>query len=208
MSAGPSKPRLTYFAGRGLGEIPRLVLAAAGVEFEDVRLDDISKLKADGSLPFGQVPLYEHKDFKLSQSMSISRYIAAGHGLYGSSLEESAKIDMLCDGLGDIRGKLGQQYALPEDQRAAFKAKFAKETLPNWVQMFEKLLKQNHEGKGFFVGNKLSLADIAVFNTFQSLKSDYPDAFANTPLLDAFYTRVAEIPKIAHWLKTRPVTPW
>lgn len=29
-----SKPILTYFNGRGLGEIPRLIFAEAGVDFE------------------------------------------------------------------------------------------------------------------------------------------------------------------------------
>jgi hypothetical protein len=36
-TAGSSKPKLLYFDGRGVVEPARLMFAAAGVEFEDVR---------------------------------------------------------------------------------------------------------------------------------------------------------------------------
>ena len=58
-----SKVRLTYGNGKGLAELPRLVLAELGQEYEDVRWPDddwdkeIAALKP--SLPFGQVPFYE-----------------------------------------------------------------------------------------------------------------------------------------------------
>ena len=34
----PAKIKLTYFNGRGRGEIARLILAQAGVEYEDCRI--------------------------------------------------------------------------------------------------------------------------------------------------------------------------
>jgi hypothetical protein len=92
---------LTYFDGRGLGEIPRLLLHEAGVKFEDRRLKDIAPLK--GELPFGQVPLYQEGDFKLVQSQTIARYIARTHNLYGKDAKESAQIDLVVDGVGDLR---------------------------------------------------------------------------------------------------------
>lgn len=86
-----SKAKLTYFNGRGLGEGVRLLLTEAGIEFEDVRLEDITPLKPE--LPFGQVcccaiicalrladlcaikvPLLEIDGLKLVQSVSIARY--------------------------------------------------------------------------------------------------------------------------------------
>lgn len=92
---------LTYFDGRGLGEIPRLLLHEAGVKFEDRRLKDIAPLKPE--LPFGQVPLYQEGDFKLAQSQAIARYIARTHNLYGKDAHESALIDSFIDGLNDAR---------------------------------------------------------------------------------------------------------
>jgi len=203
-----SKPRLTYFAGRGLAEIPRLVLAQAGVDYEDVRISDISSIKDQQT--FGQVPSYEEPTgFRLNQSGAISRYIAASHGLYGSNVKESALIDQILDGLGDVRGKLNQQYALPEgDARDAFKKKWAAETLPLWVGYFERLLKKNNGGAGFFVGDKLSLADIAVYHYFWTQQQENAAALKEAPLLTAFVERIASQPKIAAWLKVRPVSPW
>lgn len=92
---------LTYFDGRGLGEIPRLLLHEAGVKFEDRRLKDIAALKPE--LPFGQVPLYQEGDFKLVQSQAIARYIARTHNLYGKDAHEAAQIDSVIDGVNDLR---------------------------------------------------------------------------------------------------------
>jgi len=67
------------FKGRGLGELPRLLLADAGIAFDDVRLEDISALKS--KFPFEQVPVYEEQNgFMLAQSRTISRYIARQTG--------------------------------------------------------------------------------------------------------------------------------
>lgn len=38
--------KLYYFNGRGRAEISRLILAAAGVKYDDVRIDDWPKTKA------------------------------------------------------------------------------------------------------------------------------------------------------------------
>lgn len=92
---------LTYFDGRGLGEIPRLLLHEAGVKFEDRRLKDIAALKPE--LPYGQVPLYQEGDFKLVQSQAIARYIARNHNLYGKDAKEAAQIDSVVDAVGDLR---------------------------------------------------------------------------------------------------------
>jgi len=202
-----SKPRLTYFNGRGLGEFCRMVLAAANVDYEDRRVDDIKDLKSQ--LNFGQVPLYETPDgLKLNQSGAIARFIAASHGLYGANVSESARIDMIVDGLGDVRAKYFVHRALPADQQDAAKAKFGTETLIEWLGYFERILSENNHGQGFFVGNKLSLADITFFVVSEAAKTWNADAFKNFPLLAGLCDRVAANANIAAWLKKRPVSAW
>jgi len=105
------------FAGRGLAEIVRLTLAQAGVAYDDVRVDDISSLK--GKLPFGQVPFYEEGDFQLSQSITIARYIARQSGLYGKDAKEAAQIDLILDGLGDVRSKAYALRSVPADKKVS-----------------------------------------------------------------------------------------
>src|SRR4051794_34472014 len=68
------KPKLTYFNGRGLAEATRLLFHDAGVEFDDVRLEDITALKGD--LIYGQVPLLEWGNVRLVQSVTIARFVA------------------------------------------------------------------------------------------------------------------------------------
>lgn len=69
---------LTPSLGRGLAEIPRLLLAEAGVQYTDKRVEKIDDFKA--TLPFGQVPLYEEANgVRLVQSQTIARYIARTH---------------------------------------------------------------------------------------------------------------------------------
>jgi len=82
--------------------------------------------------------------------------------------------------------------------------KFSSEVLPQWVGYFEKLVSKGD----WSVGSSVSLADIALFNSFSSIKSDYPDVLKNAPKLQALVDRVAALPNIAKWLAARPVTPW
>ena len=84
-----TKPVITYFPARGRAEIFRLVLVAAGVEWEEntVGGDDLAKLKASGTLPFGQLPVYEDENIRLAQSITIARYLARKYGFFGKTIE-------------------------------------------------------------------------------------------------------------------------
>ncbi|NWX93906.1 GSTA1 transferase, partial [Nothoprocta pentlandii] len=85
------KPKLHYINGRGRMETIRWLLAAAGVEFEEVYVetrDDLLRLQNSGVLMFQQVPMVEMDGMKLVQSRAICNYISAKHNLYGKDLKE------------------------------------------------------------------------------------------------------------------------
>nr|XP_020142728.1 glutathione S-transferase A2-like [Microcebus murinus] len=87
------KPKLHYFNVRGRMESIRWLLAAAGVEFEEQFItcpEDWDKLKNDGRLMFGQVPMVEIDGMDLVQTRAILNYIASKHNLYGKDLKERA----------------------------------------------------------------------------------------------------------------------
>jgi len=196
------KPKLTYFNGRGLAEVTRLIFAEANVEYEDVRVSDIKDLKS--GLPWGQVPVYEEGDFKLAQSTAIARYVARKHGMYGKNAREAALIDSVVDAISDVRSKYIAVRNASEDKKEAEKAKFANETLPQWLGFFEKWLKAN--GGEYFVGNSISLADFMVFNSLANQKNEFANAFSDCPNLLSFLDKVASRPRVAKWIKARPVS--
>jgi len=191
-----SKPVLSYFPGRGRAEVIRLTLAEAKVDYVDNRVPDISELKKSGKLAFEQVPLYEDGGLVLVQSATIARYVAKKYNLHGANNIESAKIDMVYDGITDFA--TGRFMAKSDED----KAKFNEQSRPKWLGFFENLLKSNANGAGFFIGNNLSLADIGMFNVMEN------EELTAFPTLKAHRERVGARPNIADWLKKRPVTQY
>uniref|UniRef100_A0A915JCX9 Glutathione S-transferase n=1 Tax=Romanomermis culicivorax TaxID=13658 RepID=A0A915JCX9_ROMCU len=74
----------------------------------------------------------------ICQSMAMARYVAKEHGLVPTNNFLAARADMI--------GELWQAYK--------------KEHLPNFLDIYEKLLTEN--GGKFFVGNHLTWADLMV----------------------------------------------
>ncbi|GMR35086.1 hypothetical protein PMAYCL1PPCAC_05281, partial [Pristionchus mayeri] len=87
--------KLYYFGIRGLGELVRQTLTLAGVEFEDIRVDNWKEFK--GQTPFGQMPVLEVDGKQIPQSFAIARYVAKLHGLAGKTPFEAAWIDAIAD---------------------------------------------------------------------------------------------------------------
>ena len=157
------KIKFTYFNGRGLGELSRLILAQAGVEFEDQRLtpDEWKKLKSSkwiddftkiqnsiiiselflATPPPHQVPLLDFDGFKISQSITIARFLAKIYSLDGKSILEKAQADMIVDFMVEIKIKCRNN------------PNFKTEILPEAMKMFEKFLESNDNK--FFVGNEV-----------------------------------------------------
>jgi len=208
-----SKPKLTYFNGRGLAEVSRLMFKDAGVEFTDVREEKIDHLKQSGILPFGQVPILEVNGKVISQSNAIARYVARKLGYYGCSPCEGAEIDMLLDCIVDIRMAYSQKVrALPEAQQKEAKAKFAAEDVTKWFGLLEARLIHNGvtTHSGWATGKSLSVADFALF-TFPGFLANFEngDKLLNAaPVLKSLGERVAARPRVAEWVKVRPVTPF
>eukprot|EP01116_Phalansterium_solitarium_P007350 TRINITY_DN19990_c0_g1_i1.p2 TRINITY_DN19990_c0_g1~~TRINITY_DN19990_c0_g1_i1.p2 ORF type:complete len:243 (+),score=66.71 TRINITY_DN19990_c0_g1_i1:339-1067(+) len=200
------KPRLTYFNGRGTAEFARLTLAAAGIEFEDVRVSNLTELKTSGKLAFGQVPLLEIDSLNIVQSHAIARYIARKAGLYGSSPAEATTIDVVLDGFLDVRLRYVKARDAPADLKADAIRKFTTVELPQWLGYFERMLAQNPAG--YFAGATVSIADLRAYDMLYMLQTLYPDALDAIPQLRQNTQRVSTWGPIAAYLATRPVTPF
>ena len=219
--------KLVYFNGKGMAETTRILLAAAGVDYEDFRYplkinnwatydftrDEFDKDKADGKLwkSMGKVPFLEVKNSGLvgciSQSKAIERYVANKFGFMGNNMEEAALIDSYCEFLRDFKSAYHVEKRKPNK----------KEAMDNWfnVMLVEKLKKFekiiSHDGMfedGFSVGDKLSLADISIYSflvEFFDNKEGVTLAYKDCPKLNEIVKNVTNNEKISHWLNNRPV---
>lgn len=143
----------------------RITLKDNQIPYEETGVDNWPELKEkltkDGTLTFGQLPLFEDGDLKIVQSNAILRYIARKHNLYGSNEAENVAVDVLLDGVSDFRSRYVRLIyvdKLAEEPFAAFK----KDVVPVWMGHFENALKKNNDGAGYFVGSGVTIADYAL----------------------------------------------
>ena len=107
-----SIPKLGYWDIQGLGQAIRMLLTYLDIEYEDIVYDNTTRqttwmkeIKPNLGLDFPNLPYYIDGDLKLTQSLAIIRYLGKKNGMYGTTAEESAKIDMLMEfGLDLVRG--------------------------------------------------------------------------------------------------------
>jgi glutathione S-transferase len=200
--------KLTYFNGRGRAELSRLVFAAAGIAFEDVRLEKEQWPALKPSTPFGQLPILEVDGVKLCQSNTIARYLARKFNLAGKTELDQARADMIVDCFEDtVKPILSFFFEKDEARKAELKKKFLEEQLPTSLGLLEGILKANNNGDGYFVGSELTWADLSFLILVGWVTLAGADSqLANYPKLTALRSRVEKLPKIAEWIAKRPAT--
>lgn len=201
--------KLTYFNLQGKAEIIRLIFAAAGVEYDDHRIqfEDWGTLKQ--TTPFGQVPTLEVDGVTYCQTEAISRFLARKFGLAGKSELDQLRVDMIIGCLTDIRSPISLfLFEKDEAKKAEETRKYVEEKLPTFLKNLELLFVQNHSGEKFFVGDELTWADLgflALSDWLLRLKGVDVE-LAKHAKLSALRKRVQEIPRVAAWLEKRPKT--
>ncbi|XP_069835704.1 glutathione S-transferase P 1-like isoform X2 [Dendropsophus ebraccatus] len=197
-----------YFDVRGRGEAMRMLMADQGSEWKEeiVTFEMWQKGDLKKSAVFGQLPAFRDGDLTLYQSNAILRHLARNHGLYGKKPHEAALIDMVNDGVDDLRVKyLRMIYQNYENGKADYI-----KALPTELAHFERLLASNNEGKGFIVGDQISFPDYNLVDVLRNHLVLAPDCLSGFPLLDAYVKRISSRPKLEVFLssdahKNRPI---
>lgn len=201
--------KLYYFNGRGRGEVSRLIFAAAGQKYEDIRFQSEQWPAHKGEMPLGQVPVLEVDGVKIPQSMSIARFLAKQFQLAGKDNLEQAKVDAVADTINDLILKyVSARWAPDEAKRDELVKKFVAEELSKHLQNLDILQKKYGNGGLFFVGNHLTWADLLFYDvgeTFLGLDENCLNAY---PSLKQIREEVAKQPGVAEHLKNRPQTPF
>jgi len=159
---------LGYWAIRGLAQPIRLLLEYTGENYkEDLyvcgdapefdRTNWTSKKETLG-LAFPNLPYLIDGDLKLTQSMTIMRYIARKHNLAGTTPQEMATIDMIADQVCDFRSRFsGLCYNKDFNELVPAFVKQAEQT----IAQFDRFM----HGRNWVGGEKLSFADFTLYAT-------------------------------------------
>ncbi|XP_052782214.1 S-crystallin 4-like [Mya arenaria] len=197
--------KLTYFNGKGRAEVSRLLLAAAGKAFEDVRVDfaQWGDLKKD--MPQGTLPVLEvDGKMKISQSGSIARYLAREFDLYGKGNTDMTLVDQIMDTCIDLfSGVLKFAFLKDEAEKAQKREEYLAGDAKKYLGLLEKLVQEGGKS-GFAVGSSLTVADLMLYAFIEN--SQIVELLKDYKLLDANRKKVEQLPKIKEYLAKRPVT--
>lgn len=192
---GDAKPEITleYFALRGLGELPRLILEATGTPYNSVMHYSLPEWR--DYAPFGQLPILRDGPLVLCESDAIARHLARRCMVDGSSMEEKAKVDMYTELAKDIKGKKAAVHDMEKHADAPKLKKF--------LDAAEAAAPDPHAG-GWFVGKGLTLADIALFQQLHFMEEVKPGTLEQNGYtkLSAFVRNFEQMPNVAAYLRS------
>ncbi|XP_045535338.1 glutathione S-transferase [Papilio machaon] len=195
--------KLHYFDLNGIAESIRYLLHYGGQKFEDIRYE--VKTWPDKNikdmLPFGQLPLYEEGNMKLTQSLAIARYVALKVNLLPTDPWEQALLDSIVLTIYDFWTKVVAYFKEEDPKRKAeLKREILEETIDFYFSRFEKQLKDN---KGYFNG-KLSWVDFVLIgiveasNLFLGVNIE-----KKYPTVDTLMKKILSLPGVKDYVATR-----
>lgn len=199
--------KVTYFELTALGEPIRFLLSYGGLEFEDKRIPKGQWPTVKPTMPYGQMPILEHNGKIAHQSIAICRYLAKQVKLIGKNDWEDLEIDATVDTINDLRLKIALYYFEPnENFKRAQEAPLFNETIPFYLEKLEGQAKKNN---GYFVGGKLTWADLffVALEDYMSFLTK-KDLIANCPNLQTVKENVLKVPKVKAWVDKRPRTKY
>jgi glutathione S-transferase len=204
--------KLYYFNLRARAELIRLIFAAAGRPWNDIRFESTQWPEYKPKMLLGQCPVLELPDgTQLPQSISIARYVAHETGLAGKDNLESAKIDVVVDTQRDMNDIFHTKVLFEKDEKKKTEelGKFLAGDLLKYVKQLMILKKAYSTDANYFVGDKLSWADLFVYLSIDRVIRAAPQM---KDQLDAHFKGTFETvnnnPNIKKYLDERPITPF
>jgi len=203
--------KYSYFDIR-VRDQPRIVLCVAGVEFEDFRPTFETwkgGIKQNFSAYFASatLPAFDESEVgQINESSCIIRHLARKYKLEGSNEKERTQADIILTQMIDLRESLLPYCKVTSTGgKADERAKWLEETAPGIVGRYEGLLARNNGGKGYFVGEAISIADLAIYDIIYGwVRSLDRQILAKFPLLEAHRVRLNQLPGIQKYIQTRP----
>jgi len=196
-----------YFDIRGRGEPSRLVLAAAGKKYDDVRVSDWPASK--DKTPYGSLPYLEYKGQTYGQSQAIAFFLAREFGLAGKTNADGLRVQEISALVEDFMQLIVKANFEPDEaKKAEYTKKLEEEDTPKFLGFWEKHL-VNNGGSGYFVGNSVTLADLAVFDITDSLVMKAGEGLMGSfPNIKKMRDNVKKHPNVGAYLSKRKESPF
>ncbi|CAF0869000.1 unnamed protein product [Rotaria sordida] len=199
--------RLNYFNGRGRAEVSRLIFAAVGQKFEDIRYEQNEWPLYKNQMPLGQMPVLEFEGVKLPQSLAIARFLAKQFQLAGRDNFEQAKVDAVVDTINEVASKFAAvSQEKDEGKKQDGMRKLFTEDIPKNFQNLELLGKLYGNRGPFFVGNHLTWADLYFYDAAEKFLQIDGNVLKRYSWLQQNRYEVERQPKISAYLNSRPQT--
>ena len=192
-------------------EVARLALFIANVKFEDLRISsaEFNYLQENGKLmdgtliPFNQLPVLVINDQSIAQTGGIARICGKLSGMYPEDIIEAGKVDQIIDTVTDINELLNPSMRENDPiKKRVMRAELTNKNLPNYFGFLENILRANNSN--WFVGDKMSVADIAVWGMLGWITSgvldDIPTSIVSPfKRLTKLYNEVSQNPRVMEW---------
>ena len=192
-------------------EIARLCLFMSDIEFEDFRItnEDLSYLKQHGELsdgsviPFRQLPVLVIEGESIAQTGAIARICGKLGDMYPKDIIEAGKVDQVIDTVTDINVLINPSMHESDPAiKRQMRDDLSSDALPKYFGYLEKILEVNDSG--WFVGDEMTVADIAVWSMLgwiaQGVLDDIPSTLPKTfKRLTRLYNEMSTMPKIQEW---------
>ncbi|KAF9971612.1 hypothetical protein BGZ73_005420 [Actinomortierella ambigua] len=190
----------------------RLLLEYVGANYRN-RSAPADWPRTKGDTMFGYLPQLLHtkpdgSKFELSESKAIAKYVAVLFGLWGTTIEEEATLDMLYDCIVDnvYEVMLAEIWKKPDSKElAAFERMMDKGQLI--FQGLERFLVKNGSN-GYFLGTKTTLPDISLFSWLdyyftaytESAKKHFAEPSSSFPGIYKVYQRLHKHPRLRAYI--------
>nr|CAX79609.1 Glutathione S-Transferase [Schistosoma japonicum] len=203
--------KLIYFNGRGRAEPIRMILVAAGVEFEDERIEFQDWPKIKPTIPGGRLPIVKITDKRgdvkmMSESLAIARFIARKHNMMGDTDDEYYIIEKMIGQVEDVESEYHKTLMKPPEEKEKISKEILNGKVPILLQAICETLKESTGN--LTVGDKVTLADVVLIASIdhitdldkEFLTGKYPEIHKHRKHL------LAPSPKLAKYLSERHAT--
>jgi glutathione S-transferase len=211
--------RLYYWPTiQGRGEFVRLALEASGQAYADVAREDdgmaaMMRLMKRAEQPPFAPPVLETGDLLIAQVSNILAYLGERHGLEPKDAAgrwftrqlQLTLADLVVE-THDTHHPIGANLYYEDQVEEAVRRSrdFVSDRLPKFLGYFERVLTSNPEGPAHLVGDRLTYADLSLFQVVEGLSYAFPKAMAlnrrHHPQVLALRDRVAALPRISTYL--------